>query len=181
MTVLLSALLFGAASNLDTLILALTWGLRGGRLTPAQGAVIGGVTTVVTWCALAVGALAGALAQGAALLGPLLLTGLGLWTLLDWLRQLGQPDRAAPPPPEGLAGCLPLAGALAVNNAGMGVAAGVSGLSPLGTAGVNLGMTLLALALGYGLGRRAAGARWSRLALPLSGVLLVLLGLLEMR
>lgn len=179
LTAVLTALIFGTASNLDTLILALTWGLRGGRLTPGQGAVIGGVTTAVTWCALTVGALAGSLTRGAALLGPVLLVGMGLWTLLDWLRRLGEQEQA-PPPPEGLRSCLPLAGALAVNNAGMGVAAGASGLSPLWASAVNLAVTLLALVLGSALGRRAEGRGWSRYALPLSGLLLVVLGLMEM-
>ena len=179
LTLILTALLFGAASNLDTLILALAWGMRGGRLTLGQGAVIGGVTTAVTWCALTVGALAGRMAQAAALLGPLLLVGLGLWTLLDWLRGLGQQSET-PSPPEGLWSCLPLAGALAVNNAGMGVAAGAAGLAPLWVSLVNLWITVLALVLGCALGRRAEGESWGRYALPLTGVLLMILGLLEM-
>ncbi len=174
-----SALIFGAASNLDTLILALAWGLRGGRLTLGQGAVIGSVTTAITWCALTLGVLAGTLEQGIAMVGPLVLVAMGLWTLLDWLRHLGQAE-PAPPPPEGLKGCLPLAGALAVNNAGIGVAAGAAGLSPLWASLMNLGITLAALVLGCGLGRRAEGAGWERLALPLSGILLILLGILEL-
>ena len=68
-----------------------------------------------------------------------------------------------------------LSAALAVNNAGVGVAAGVTGLSPVVASGCNFLATLLALWLGRALGRRLA--RWSLLALPVSGLLLVLLGL----
>lgn len=174
-----AALIFGAAANLDTFILALAWGTRGGRLSPGQGAVIGGVTTAVTWCALALGRVAAALTAAAAVLGPVVLVVLGFWTLLDWLRRLGQTE-TPPPPPAGLRGCLPLAAALAVNNAGMGMAAGAAGLSPLWASAINLGVTLLALLAGCSLGRRAAGHGWHRWALPLSGALLVVLGALEM-
>ena len=106
-----AALLYGAASNLDTLILALSWGGRGGRLSPGQWGVIAGVTTGVTWCALSLGGAAAALTAAGRMLGAVVLVGLGLWTLLDWLRRLDQPE-AAPPPPSGLRGCLPLAAAL---------------------------------------------------------------------
>ena len=63
---------------------------------------------------------------------------------------------------------------LTVATAGVGVAAGVTGLSPLVASGCNFAMTLLSLWLGRLLGRRLN--RWSRLALPLSGLLLVGLG-----
>lgn len=96
------------------------------------------------------------------------MAGLGLWYLLDALR--GKND----PPQEATRGWLALSAALAVNNAGVGVAAGVTGLSPLVASGCNFAMTLLSLWLGRLLGRRLN--RWSRLALPLSGLLLVGLG-----
>lgn len=175
---MVTGLIFGAASNLDTLILALGWGLRGGRLTPGQGAVIGAVTTAVTWCALALGQTAAGLTAAAALLGPVVLVVMGLWTLLDWLRRLDQPEQM-PAPPRGLRGCLPLAAALAVNNGGIGVAAGAAGLPPVEASAVNLLVTLLALTVGCALGRRAQGGWWGKAALPLSGALLVVLGLLE--
>ena len=174
-----AALLYGAASNLDTLILALSWGGRGGRRSPGQWGVIAGVTTGVTWCALSLGGAAAALTAAGRMLGAVVLVGLGLWTLLDWLRRLDPPE-AAPPPPSGLRGCLPLAAALAVNNGGMGLAAGAAGLSPLWAAAVNLAVTLLSLATGCALGRRAAGTGRHRWALPLSGALLVVLGAMEL-
>ena len=71
-------------------------------------------------------------------------------------------------------GWLALSGALAVNNAGVGIAAGVTGLSPVLASSWNFVVTLLSLQMGRRLGRRLS--RWSKLALPLSGALLVLLG-----
>ena len=74
---------------------------------------------------------------------------------------------------------VPLAAALAVNNAGAGVAAGISGLSPLGAAVCNFGVTLLFIPLGGWLGAGPAGRLLGKYALPLSGLLLVLLGCAE--
>ena len=80
-----AALLYGAASNLDTLILALSWGGRGGRLSPGQWGVIAGVTTGVTWCALSLGGAAAALTAAGRMLGAVVLVGLrlGLKELFD--------------------------------------------------------------------------------------------------
>ena len=75
-------------------------------------------------------------------------------------------------------GCL--AAALAVNNAGVGAAAGVSGLNPHWAALGNFLATLAALALGYRLGAGPAGRLLGKYALPLSGLLLILLGVWEM-
>ena len=72
---------------------------------------------------------------------------------------------------------LALAAALAVNNAGAGMAAGAAGLSVPAAAGSNFLVTLLSLPLGRRLG--GIGGRWKALALPLSGVMLVALGAWE--
>ena len=72
-----------------------------------------------------------------------------------------------------------LAAALAVNNAGIGVAAGVSGVSAGWAAIGNFVVTLGALALGRLLGDRLTGRMLDRYALPLSGLLLIILGAWE--
>ena len=178
---MLTALIFGAASNLDTLLLALAWGLRGTRLSPAQGAVITLVTTAVTWLALTLGRAASSLFPPDAVqpLGALVLVAMGLWVLLDWLRRPGRRE-AEPPRPSSALSCVPLAAAPAVNNGGIGAAAGVAGLSPLWAALVNLAVTFLCLWLGERLGRRARGSWLEGFALPASGLLLVVLGGLEL-
>ena len=81
----LAALVFAAACNLDTVILAMGYGMRGVRLTAAQTMVIGGITTLVTWMSLVLGDTAAAvLPEGLAeLLGGLVLVGIGLWFMLE--------------------------------------------------------------------------------------------------
>ena len=179
---ILSAALFALASNLDTWLLALVWGLRGARLSPGQYLVITGITTAVTWLALALGARAADfLPTGSAgMLGALVLVAMGLWTLLDWLRSLGQSPGSDDPSPGSLRACVPLAAALAVNNSGMGAAAGVAGLPPTAAALANLAATLFTLQAGLAMGRRAEGSWLGRYGLPLSGVLLVALGALQL-
>lgn len=176
----LAALVFAAACNLDTVILAMGYGMRGVRLDGLQALVIGGITTVVTWLSLVLGDTAAAVVpEGlAALLGGLVLVGIGMWFLLDWLRRPegeSAPERRAGT----LRECVSLAAALAVNNAGIGVAAGVSGVSPGWAAAGNFLVTLAALYAGRRLGDRLAGKMLGKYALPLSGVLLIALGAWE--
>lgn len=169
---LAGALCFALACNLDTVLLAAGYGARGVRVSPLQSLVLAGVTTVVTACSLLLGAAAGAAlpGRGAQALGGLALVGIGCWFLLDWLRGVVQGGTVPPPP--GLTGWVALAAALAVNNAAAGVAAGAAGVPVWAGAGSNFLLTLLALPLGRRLGGLAQG-KW---ALPLSGLLLVVLG-----
>lgn len=182
-SMLAAAVLFAAACNFDTVLLAMAWAVRGVRPSPAHSLVIAGLTTLITWLSLVLGrgaadALGGQLAGA---LGGLVLAGIGLWFVLDWLQGLGRQGREEPPAAAGgLLSWVALAAALAVNNAGVGVAAGASGVGPALAAAANFVLTLAALPLGRALGDRAAGRLLGRYALPLSGVLLAALGVWEL-
>ena len=165
--------LFALACNLDTVLASVGHGARRKGLTAGEAAGVAGVTTCVTLLSLLLGA-AGAALMPVALaqrLGGVALAGLGLWYVLDALR--GKEASA-----EHRGGWLALSAALAVNNAGVGVAAGVSGLSPVVASGCNFAVTVLALAVGQVLGQRLR--RWSGWALPVSGALLVVMGVGEL-
>ena len=129
---------------------------------------------VTAFLSLALGAVGAALLPEAVgeRLGGLALTAMGLWYLLDALR--GKTDAPAADSRSWVA----LAAALAVNNAGVGVAAVITGMSPFLASGCNFFVTLAALVWGRKLGRKLAG--WSALALPVSGALLVALGLWQL-
>lgn len=181
-SLLLAVALFALACNVDTLILSMGYAVKGVRLTPGAALVIAAVTTVVTWLSLALGDFAsGLLPEGLAdMLGGLVLVGIGLWFLLDFLRRLGQAGgEEAPAQAPGVWGCVSLAAALAVNNAGVGVAAGVSGISPFWASVGNFAVTLVFLPLGGWLGAGVLGRFLGKYALPLSGILLVVLGAWE--
>jgi len=172
LSALTAGVLFALACNLDTVLAAVGQGARGETLGVRRALAVAAATTAVTFLSLALGSVGAALLPGglAERLGGLALTGMGLWYMLDALRGKNE----AP----GGGSWVALSAALAVNNAGVGVAAGVTGLSPLLASGCNFLATLLALALGRRLGQGLAG--WSRLALPLSGAMLVALGLWQL-
>ena len=176
---LAAAVLFAAACNFDTVILAMGWAVRGVRPSPGHTLVIAGLTTLITWLSLVLGRGA-AVRMGAGFagaLGGLVLAGIGLWFVLDWLRGLGaQAGGETPVAGPGLLGWVALAAALAVNNAGVGVAAGASGVGPAPASLANFLLTLAALPLGRALADRVAGRLLGRYALPLSGLILVGLG-----
>lgn len=167
------ALLFSLACNLDTVLAAVGCSARRGH-TGCRDLAVAAVTTAVTLLSLLLGARGGALLPAALAdrLGGLALAGLGLWYILDALRGKGEETGED-------WGWLALAAALAVNNAGVGVAAGVTGVPPALGAGCNFAVTLLSLHLGRRLGSRLD--RWSKWALPLSGALLTALGLWQLR
>ncbi|MBU5436079.1 manganese efflux pump MntP family protein [Pseudoflavonifractor sp. MSJ-37] len=175
-----AALCFALACNLDTLLLAVVCGGRGLQISLLHALVLAVETTAVTALSLLLGSAFSTVlpVRTTEALGGLVLIGIGLWTLLDALQGQETAGEDQPPGPA-LRDWIGLAAALAVNNAGAGVAAGAAGLSlPLATVGTFL-VTLTVLPLGERLGRRAAGRLSDRLALPLSGLLLLLLGLWE--
>lgn len=168
-----AGLVFALACNLDTVLAAVGQGI-GGRLGLQEILTAAAVTTAVTFLSLTLGSLGAALLPAglSERLGGLALTALGLWYLLDALQG------SDPAPAENDRGWLTLSAALAVNNAGIGVAAGVTGLPPLLASGCNFAVTILALLLGRQLGQRLS--RWRSLALPVSGALLVVLGVWQL-
>ncbi len=180
MRLVLPVLLFVLSCNLDTFLLAVSFSLRGVSLPLSRIMIIAAVTTVITAISLLLGTFARSVfPDRSTRLGGLVLMGMGLWFLLDGLRHWGQTTTSSQPLDTDAASCLPLAAALAVNNAGAGVAAGMSGLSPLGASCANFIITLLCLLPGARLGKYLAGRQASSLALPVSGLLLLLLGAWE--
>lgn len=172
---LCAGMVFALACNLDTVLAAVGQGAGGGWMGGRETLAVSLMTTAVTFLSLTLGAAGAALLPGplAERLGGLALTALGLWYLLDALRGKGEPV-----PGGERKGWPALSAALAVNNAGVGVAAGVTGLSPVLASGCNFVVTLASLLLGRQLGKKLA--RWNRLALPVSGALLVVLGLWQL-
>ena len=157
LSLLLAAVLFAAACNLDTVILSMGYAVKGVRVSLSHSLIIAALTTLITWASLLLGAGAARVLSGPLpnLLGGLVLAGIGALAL-PWIMP-----------------------GVAVNNAGIGVAAEVSGIAPGWAALANFLVTLAALPLGRALGDKLAGRLLGKYALPLSGALLVLLGIWE--
>ena len=115
LSLLLTAVLFAAACNLDTVILSMGYAVKGVRVSLSHSLIIAALTTLITWASLLLGAGAARVLRGPLpnLLGGLVLAGIGAWFVLDWLRRLGPAGEA-----EGenraatLWGCVSLAAAL---------------------------------------------------------------------
>ena len=148
LSLLLAAVLFAAACNLDTVILSMGYAVKGVRVSLSHSLIIAALTTLITWASLLLGAGAARVLRGPLpnLLGGLVLVGIGAWFVLDWLRRLGPAGEAE----------------------GENRAATLWGC-----------VSLAALPLGRALGDKLAGRLLGKYALPLSGALLVLLGIWE--
>ena len=80
--------LFTLACNLDTVLLAMSYAVKGIHVTAGQSVLVAAVTTAVTLLSLLLGDAAAALLPvGAGALGGLALIALGLWFLLPLLHQ----------------------------------------------------------------------------------------------
>ena len=178
---LMLALLLVTA-NLDTLLLAAVWHSDGRRITWQEAGILILTTSLMTGLALLLGQCGSGLwsATAAKRISALLLVGMGLWMLLDWLRQLG--ETAAETAPKkgrgGMVSTLLLGLALGANNSGLGLAAGLAGISPVWAVLGNAVVTLAALALGGCLAGRWLGKVLGDWQVPISGALLIVMGAL---
>ena len=163
---LMLALLLVTA-NLDTLLLAAVWHSDGRRITWQEAGILTLTTSLMTGLALLLGQCGSGLwsVTAAKRISALLLVGMGLWMLLDWLRQLG--ETAAETAPK-----------LGANNSGLGLAAGLAGISPVWAVLGNAVVTLAALALGGCLAGRWLGKVLGDWQVPISGALLIVMGAL---
>ena len=167
------ALGFGA--NTENLPVGMAYGFRRRRIGIVRNLFIAAATTAATLVPLAIGeGLHGYIPAGASdVAAGLLLAGLGLFNVwLERRRPGGPPDALAAAEgtilPIDLRETLALAGALSINNVGLGFAGGVAGL---GQAPVGLsvaGFSVLLLWLGEWLSRsltsgRAKTSRWLQL------------------
>ena len=96
LSLLLAAVLFAAACNLDTVILSMGYAVKGVRVSLSHSLIIAALTTLITWVSLLLGAGAARVLRGPLpnLLGGLVLVGIGAWFVLDWLRRLGPAGEA---------------------------------------------------------------------------------------
>jgi putative sporulation protein YtaF len=194
----LAALIFGSVSNVDNLAVGLAFGLGARRISLAPNAVIAAITMLSTGASLVFG---DELAQRVpSFVGPVfggaIVAGMGVWTLATSL--VTMPNSCADPsPPSTTPGvgnaldrtvsgrdevltsrrALPLGLALAVNNLGAGVGAGLAGVPPLTTTVIAGVLSLAAIDWGSRVGRALSARTVGRWAPFLSGLVLLWTGI----
>ena len=181
--------MIGVVSNLDNLGVGVALGIRRTRIGAMANLIVAGITMVATATAVTCGHLFAKLLPAAVTgwLGPLIIIAIGTGTVLTSARTHRRPDppcaswEACRCPPEvagGVSwrGAIVFGVALSVNNLGVGVGAGVSGIPAVATT-VSAGLlSLLFVGGGSRLGRV-----FSRLALGdhsalIAGMLLFAVG-----
>lgn len=106
LSLLLAAVLFAAACNLDTVILSMGYAVKGVRVSLSHSLIIAALTTLITWASLLLGAGAARVLSGPLpnLLGGLVLVGIGAWSCWTGCAAWDPPGRRkgkTGPPPSG--------------------------------------------------------------------------------
>jgi len=191
----LSAVLIALVSNLDNLAVGLAFGMRGTPISATPNLVIAVLTMIGTAGAITSGhAISGLMSPGvASALGASIIIVIGVWTVLSSLdavvrpasagsrgRVFGSRPRVLTPHGEkrgvGFRAAIGLGAALALNNVGVGVGAGVAGISPVLTTLLAGAASLVCVGAGSRAGRtlgRLDPGGWSPLV---SGLILLGIG-----
>lgn len=203
---ILTLLFLAIATSLDSLGVGFAYGLSGTRVRFAAHVCICVVMMAITWMSVAAGnSISHYLPEAVAhSMSAAFFAGIGLWILkpLFWKRQQ-TPQAAASAPghvpsltavldnPQladldesrdiDLREALLLGVALSLNNIGGGISAGLIHLSPFSMASLSVFFNVLCICGGHRVGGRLGATRLSRYAQVLSGVLLILVGLWQLK
>ncbi len=192
---LFSSLLFGISSSLDALLVGISLGMRKVQFRFWQNLSISLITLFGTCLSVGLGGKLTPLLPGkiANYTGSLVLMLLGLYYIAKWLfrllprhrREVSGTEAVRLPntdnDPASL--CIPeiliLGFTLSLNNMGMGLASSIAGLSLLPAAIATALCSILFLYGGNRLGKSRLFLFMGKLADPLSGILLILLSLVQ--
>lgn len=185
---LLPSLLFGISASLDALLVGMAYGMRGASIPLTQNLFISLITLAGTCLSMRLGAVFTPLLSpvGGGCIGSLILLFLGFYYICKWAfsrqpQPAGSLTAAAGPSPRlTLPEAFFLSLSLSANNLGIGFSASMTGLVLLPAAAVAGFCSVVFLLLGNRLGQSRFLRLAGRLADPLSGLLLISLGLLPL-
>ena len=180
---ILSVLLLGVATNLDNLIIGMSMGFQGKRISPAQNGVIAALSAAAAFVCCYVSSLCAAVGRIPNILGGVLLILLGAGPLMihrkPHTQEEGCPAKPGGPGALSWRETVVLGLALAANCLATAFAAGMTGLGPVPIALVTGGFSLLCVGVGNLLGCRGSrlvSGPWLERA---AAVLLILIGVWE--
>jgi putative Mn2+ efflux pump MntP len=187
------SVLYGISSSLDTLLVGISLGLRGVRVLFWQNCLISFITLLGTCLSVGLGARLGSLLPASAAVwgGSLVLMLLGLYIIARWFIAVLRRKRekvcqskgsltscAVPPSSLTLSQTLLFGVSLSANNIGMGLAASMTGLTVSSAALSTVICSILFLLIGNRLGASRLLLFIGRFSDPLSGILLLGMGLI---
>lgn len=185
---IIPSLLFGISASLDALLIGISYGIRSIRIYLWQNLIISGITLAGTCLSVGFG---GWLAPRLPLMlsryaGSMVLMLLGIWYVVKWMvkmlahtREMAQAAAAGPVSQLSFPEVLGLGVSLSLNNIGIGLSASIAGLALIPAATATLACSLLFLFAGNRLGRSRLLQFFGAAADPVSGILLILLALLQ--
>ena len=193
---LVPSLLFGISASLDALLVGVSYGLRGVHVRLLQNLFISLVALLGTCLSVGFGGVLTPLLPSliSRLAGSLILMLLGLYYIAKWILSFLQnrtpeikanPEISALVSAERLPGVLTasevllLSFTLSANNLGIGLSASIAGLTLIPAAIATCICSILFLYLGNRLGRSRLMRLIGGLADPISGILLISLGLIQ--
>lgn len=185
---IIPSLLFGISASLDALLIGISYGIRSIRIYLWQNLIISGITLAGTCLSVGFG---GWLAPRLPFMlsryaGSMVLMLLGIWYVVKWMvkmlahtREMTQAAVAGPVPRLSFPEVLGLGVSLSLNNIGIGLSASIAGLALIPAAIATLACSFLFLFAGNRLGRSRLLQFFGAAADPVSGILLILLALLQ--
>lgn len=168
------------SSNLDSLVVGLSYGLKKVHIRPQANLLASLITFFGTVLAMSLGRsllvfLPQRLAGG---LGSVIIMAIGLWGLVNWW--LGRGAGAdEDPAPLSLQAAATLGFALAVNNIGLGVGASITGIPMVPACLGSFLCSLLFLALGNRFGRSKVSEAVGRYTEPAADLIMIALGIFQ--
>jgi putative sporulation protein YtaF len=196
-------MLFTVSANLDTFVVAATYGVMKLKIKLTSILMITFITSAGTYLSMTFGRYLNTfLPNGASnLIGSVILVGLGLWVLKDlFMKKPERHETQTGNPHTGLIELLKnpekadtdqsgyidlkesviLACALTINNIGFGIGASITGLSICFTAVITFLINILFLTAGYAVGSRPVSGFFEKYASLISGIVIILLGVYEL-
>ncbi len=192
---ILVILLFALSTNLDNLVIGVTYGIKRMRIPVTSNLIVALITFLGTILSMALGnTLAGFLPEATAqVIGSIVLLMIGLYSIGNYLRQrarqktphrdvkwpMEKPEKYDANRDKRIDGreALLLGVALALNNMGLGIAASAMGLAMLPVALLSCAVSFFSVLLGNWLGVRYLGRASGARAELLSGLIIVALAL----
>lgn len=196
---LFSSSLFAFSASLDALIVGITYGIKRVHITLAQNIIVSLITLAGTAASISLGHwLAPLLPQKAATIaGSAILILLGTYYIVKYLwltissylakqqQKMGEMHKTSTEnmihkDTLSLHETILLGAALSINNMGIGIGASIAGLTLIPTAVITFLFSILLLFIGNSLGKIRLLRLADRFADPLSGLLLIGLGIYEL-
>lgn len=180
----LSALLFGISASLDALILGISHGLRGIHIKLESNLIISLITLLGTCLSVGFGERLVLLLPESVntWIGSITLIGYGLFYIIKFTINLPKKYTVKPEKNEndGNNGIIATGVILSLNNIGIGLGASIAGLRLLPAAVSTFAFSFLFLFAGNHLGRSRLSSLLGKTADPISGLLLIGLGVWEL-